>query len=168
MATLLFVFACYPSDKDKNHSRMLPFAQCVTCNSAYIRKHCATDWLIATWGIYWSSLLTAIAFLLYSIYTASTGASRMTNFVNVTTLFECVLFLIGSAYFVAGSYPSTSATSLSIGGHQPHQHGVISAYHNSNSSNNSSSTSNRNNLDSIREPLFGNPEQHSSSVTIEL
>ncbi len=106
LATLLFVLACYPSDKEKNYSRMLPTLLCCTCNSTFIKKHCATDWLIATWLIFWSTLLATIVLFFYSIVAFFQGSNEITNFINVTTLFECFLFLVGSAYFVAGSYPS--------------------------------------------------------------
>lgn len=111
-ATFLFVWSCYPSQvgQGKNYSRMLPCLLCLFCRSRFVRKHFATDWLIACWAIFHSTLWSTLAFFVFSVYSASYGANGVTNFINVTTLFECFIFLVGSAYFVAGSYPSPSVS----------------------------------------------------------
>ena len=64
-------------------------------------KHVANDWLAACWIFFWSAslwLVGSFAFLF-------TSANDMEFFVYGTSLVDACFFTLGSAYFVAGSYP---------------------------------------------------------------
>ena len=64
-------------------------------------RHVANDWLAACWIFFWSAslwLVGSFAFLF-------TSANDMEIFVYGTSLADACFFTLGSAYFVAGSYP---------------------------------------------------------------
>ena len=64
-------------------------------------KHVANDWLAACWIFFWSALL----WLVGSFAFLFTSANDMEIFVYGTSLADACFFTLGSAYFVAGSYP---------------------------------------------------------------
>ena len=68
------------------------------------KKHIVYDKINLTYEDNWMICNEQILFTIYATDVAD--INEITNFINVTTLFECLLFLVGSAYFVAGSYPS--------------------------------------------------------------
>ncbi len=87
-------------------SRCLHYMIRLFGKTRFIMKHCATDWLLGTWIIFWGTLLATIMTLFYCIYSISHGDSRLSIFVNVTGFIDCVWFLLGAVYFVSGSFSS--------------------------------------------------------------
>eukprot|EP01035_Chromulina_nebulosa_P019784 gene19784-25724_t len=85
------LFRCYHISTDEllgswlfllgtlSSSNLLPYFECLCGKRTFLKRHLSTDWLA--------------------------GESTIASFVNITGFFDCVWFLIGSAYFVAGSYP---------------------------------------------------------------
>ena len=64
-------------------------------------KHVANDWLAACWIFFWSALLWFIGSFAFLF----TSADDKEAFVYGTSLADALFFTMGSAYFVAGSYP---------------------------------------------------------------
>jgi len=74
------------------------------CNLQFLNRHLENDWLIAAWCFYVFSLFSVI------ISIGKLGDSILTHeergiYDWSTGLVNCLMFTIGSAYFVAGSYP---------------------------------------------------------------
>ena len=82
----------------------LDFIKVCCCNSDCFNKHLENDWLIAAW-----------IFLFFSIFSVIISIGKLIDSVHKnedrgvydwsTGLVNCIMFTIGSAYFVAGSYP---------------------------------------------------------------
>jgi hypothetical protein len=81
-------------------------------------KHLATDWLAGTWFLYWANVFVTVVSILFFIVACAVGAPEPI-FIWLSGLVACyflllsyivvvyrsvvsTLFLIGSAYFVAG------------------------------------------------------------------
>lgn len=70
----------------------------------WIQKHLATDWLAGTWFFFWANvLLTVGSFLL--LVAAMMAQDSKQIFLGSSTFFNSLLFMVGSAYYVCGSYP---------------------------------------------------------------
>ena len=105
------MLGCYPVDPSKQVVRKpLGFrvfsCLCNCCCAEFIKKHCVNDWLLGTWIIFWGTLFATIGFVLYSLYGIYDNYNHILLFQDWTATLDCLFFLIGSAYFVAGSYPS--------------------------------------------------------------
>ena len=107
-ATLLFVWTRYPSQVSDVHK--VRYFSCIICLKCCfpltIEKHCSTDLLIASWLVFIGTFLGTIGqmlYVLYYIFAASNDAFAIT--INIIWFLDFIWFLIGSAYFVAGSYP---------------------------------------------------------------
>ena len=74
-----------------------------------IDKHLSNDWLASCWILLIGNLISCIALLLLTLKALFLWRS-LPLFIYGSTLIESLLFLVGSAYFVSGSYPPTSAT----------------------------------------------------------
>lgn len=82
----------------------LDFIKSCCPNSNCFNKHLENDWLIAAW-----------LFLLFSAFSVIISIGKLSDSIHQsyergvydwsTGLVNCVMFTIGSAYFVAGSYP---------------------------------------------------------------
>jgi hypothetical protein len=110
VGSIFFVYTCYPS-KDNHHSHeanaatqshvMLPYFVKVFGEGHWILRHVQTDWLASTWFIFWSIALFAIG--CYFLMIASTNMRQF--YLWFTTFIDMFMFLIGSAYYCAASYP---------------------------------------------------------------
>jgi hypothetical protein len=70
----------------------------------WIQKHLATDWLAGTWFFFWANvLLTVGSFLL--LVAAMMAQDSKQIFLGSSSFFNSLLFMVGSAYYVCGSYP---------------------------------------------------------------
>ena len=74
-----------------------------------IDKHLSNDWLASCWILLIGNLISCIALFLLTLK-ALFMLKSLPLFIYGSTLIESLLFLVGSAYFVSGSYPPTSAT----------------------------------------------------------
>lgn len=103
LGSCLFVRGCYPVANESSKSKVLGCLSCCCGNRQFLIKHAATDWLVGTWFIYWANLIGVIGMFFFTLYYLAWGASHVANFANITTLIDLIIFLIGSAYFVAGA-----------------------------------------------------------------
>lgn len=106
IASFLFARACYPSE----HSRqqyILPLALCCLRGclaEKWISFHFANDWLAGCWLLFWATVLCTLACFVLMISAIQTHDSLLT-FIYTTAWTENIMFSIGAAYFVCGSYP---------------------------------------------------------------
>lgn len=106
--TVLFVLACYPK-KDSHgvvHKEFL-IHFCITyCGGAriWVVKHLATDWLAGTWFFLWANVLFTVGSLILMFAAFAIGTAEQI-FIWTSGFFNSFLFMVGSAYFVSGSYP---------------------------------------------------------------
>eukprot|EP00600_Ochromonadales_sp_CCMP1393_P004390 CAMPEP_0174960330 /NCGR_PEP_ID=MMETSP0004_2-20121128/3648_1 /TAXON_ID=420556 /ORGANISM="Ochromonas sp., Strain CCMP1393" /LENGTH=568 /DNA_ID=CAMNT_0016208699 /DNA_START=212 /DNA_END=1918 /DNA_ORIENTATION=+ len=107
VACFMFVIACYPSDSTTRTHVFMPCMKIVfrcCCSRRWLQTHLRNDWLAGVWFFYWASLAgTFGCFVLFMYVLAKNDTLKI--FLLGTSLVENFFFLIGSAYFVAGSYP---------------------------------------------------------------
>lgn len=96
----LFVYACYGGEKDRR-PYIRTFFQLFLWKDASILKHVANDWLAACWFFF----LCSLAWFGGSIGYLFISKNDRQDLIYASSLIDSMLFLIGSAYFVAGSYP---------------------------------------------------------------
>jgi hypothetical protein len=85
---------------------MLPLSRyiCCCCSDQWREKHLRNDWLGGSWFFLWACQFGT--FVTFIIFIATLlEQNTLLIFVFGTSLIESVAFMIGSAYFVAGSYP---------------------------------------------------------------
>lgn len=107
---LIFVRACYPTDKAVQHKDiLLPLSRYfMPCSSQATREHYfINDWLGGSWIFFWGSLILAFGTFI-NMLVALSESSPLHIWTDTTFFLESLMFLVGSAYFVAGSYPDKS------------------------------------------------------------
>lgn len=73
----------------------------------WVVKHLANDWLAGTWFFFWANLIFTVgAFFL--LIDATVKGNPKEIFVWLSSASNSLLFMIGSTYFVCGSYPHAS------------------------------------------------------------
>ena len=107
IASFLFARACYPSAAGRPQQYILPFLGC--CLKAclpekWMALHLANDWLAGCWLLLWATLVCTVACFALLI-SAIQARHSLTIFIYATAFSENILFSIGAAYFVSGSYP---------------------------------------------------------------
>jgi hypothetical protein len=70
-----------------------------------MRRHLNNDWLAGTWFVFWGTLLATVVCVALLILSLLEGGP-LQMFIYSTGLIETLCFLIGSTYFVSGSYDS--------------------------------------------------------------
>lgn len=108
IAAFLFSRACYPSASGRPQQYILPVLGCClkACllSEKWMALHLANDWLAGCWVILFSTVaLTIGCFVLLVL--AIQDRHSLPIFIYGTAFTENVLFSIGAAYFVSGSYP---------------------------------------------------------------
>lgn len=103
--TLLFVIACYPSEGNKKRKQYLsPYVPTIFGKDSNVVKLLPNDWIIALWLFLivcvFGSVM-ALGLLAYYIY----WYDGLSVFSYSTGLADLIMFTIGSAYFLSGSYP---------------------------------------------------------------
>ena len=73
----------------------------------WVVKHLANDWLSATWFFLVANILGCFISFIF-LFEACASGNHETIFIWLSGSVEAFLFLIGSLYFVAGSYPHAS------------------------------------------------------------
>lgn len=102
-ATYMFVLACYPTDEVRQ--QIIPFCVSVICGEkSCLMKHLSNDWLAAMWIFFFGTLLMCIGSVAMLYFTYPTG-NHLEIFDWGSSTIDSIIFLIGSAYFCAGSYP---------------------------------------------------------------
>jgi hypothetical protein len=105
LGACLFVRGSYPVTNESSKSKILSCLGYCFGHRRFLMKHFATDWLVGTWLVFWATAVGTVGLFFFTIYYLAIGASSVSAFANISTFLDCVIFLIGSAYFVAGSYP---------------------------------------------------------------
>lgn len=101
-----FVYACYPNSQVLGGETHIiePFVRRVCGNHTFLLKHVSSDWLAACWFICIATFICAIGS--YLLIFSATNDRQV--FVYTSGFVDCLLFLIGSMYYVAGSYCETT------------------------------------------------------------
>lgn len=108
IGSAFFTYTCYPSVSELYHTNVnyiLPKVQQVFGTNSWICKHCKTDWLFSCWIMFYSTLL----WLFGSYVELFNSENDRQLFVYLTSFVDALLFLVGSAYYVSGSYTTEHA-----------------------------------------------------------
>lgn len=107
VATYFFVLTCYPSSNDgvKNLQIAPQLARYLFGEHCWINKHLSNDWLASTWLFFYGTLLMTLGSLWMLVEEVYYGGSELEIFDWAGSTIDAFIFLIGSVYFVAGSYP---------------------------------------------------------------
>lgn len=104
LGAALFVYTCY-GHENSGETVWKPYTylclKSLVGDRPYILKHVANDWLAACWFFFFCSVLWAIGSIVYICI----ARNERQDFIYAASLADALLFTIGSAYFVAGSYP---------------------------------------------------------------
>jgi len=121
---VLFILACYPNDT-KRDNYLLPLCMRMCGAYRFIVVHLANDWLAGTWFFLWANLIGCLG-ALGLLFEACAKKDQEQIFIAFSSAVEGFLFLIGSLYFVSGSYPHASAFYYAAGRGQitSHEHGA--------------------------------------------
>ena len=106
LGTIAFVVACYPSGKERGPPRnyILPLYTRWFGFSIWAIKHLANDWLAGTWFFLWANFFLTLGSFIFLFYALYEGIPEQI-FIWLSSATNSFLFLIGSLYFVSGSYP---------------------------------------------------------------
>jgi hypothetical protein len=110
LAFFIFIIVTAPASIDHHeHVHIISFISpiirkmmCLRENSIW-HKHLANDWLLTCWLMVWGCGMAVFASILLLIYEGSEHSKRGI-FDWATGAFDCLLFMIGSMYWTAGSY----------------------------------------------------------------
>jgi len=105
LGSCLFVRGSYPVANESSKSKILSWLKCCCGRRRFLMKHAASDWLVGCWLMFWSSVVGTVGLFFFTVFYLYKGASSVANFANLCTFFDSIMFLVGAAYFVAGSYP---------------------------------------------------------------
>jgi len=106
IGSAFFVYCCYPT----SYTEPFFFPILVKCFRnpniiKFLEIHCCNDWLVTTWLFLFASLLWSIGSILMLIYIVLWHSSNSKEiYLYSSSIFDSILFLIGSMYFCAGSY----------------------------------------------------------------
>jgi len=104
LGCFFFVHACYPSHHhmlEQETHVILPLAKRIFGHKSWILTHVQTDWLAACWFFLFSSIWFSFGSYLFLF----SEENDRQLYIWVTTCLNSVFYLMGSIYFVAGSYP---------------------------------------------------------------
>ena len=112
-AVLAFTCAIYPHQQSSSSSSssspssdrqyLAPIARCLVCHHRHLIRHVENDWLVLCWLFLIGSMLCTLGCIATLVYECSTHNRR--GIYDLTTAsVDTLLVVIGSVYFVAGSY----------------------------------------------------------------
>jgi hypothetical protein len=109
-ATAFFVYSTYGETEETRRARELAGKEPIHLMRSVFKKvglrkyiiHVNNDWLTACWFFFFCSFIWA--FGSFVLLLADTANERQA-FIYSTSLLDAILFTLGSAYFVSGSYP---------------------------------------------------------------
>lgn len=111
IAAVFFVYTSYPHDSFLNKENIKPKTLQVIIflfgENSFLCKHCQNDWLVGCWMTFYACLFAALGCYLLLLM----AENDRQIFIYLTGFCDCGIFLLGSMYYVAGSYPSDSAYS---------------------------------------------------------
>jgi hypothetical protein len=90
--------------KQKHENYLLPFLLKWVGDFQVFRTHLANDWLAGTWFFLWANVLLTIGSF-FLLADALYNNNPKTIFLGCSSFFNSLLFMIGSLYYVSGSYP---------------------------------------------------------------
>lgn len=107
-----FVISCYPRTLPYNNL-IFPFLQKIFGTQIFFVKHFQNDWLASQWIFYVINIVIFFTSLIIFIM------SLLTKDIHQIFIWLCgtscsLLFLIGSMYFIAGSYPNSKTFTYNI------------------------------------------------------
>lgn len=116
VATYLFVLSCYPSE-EKSQSEIISkiFLLCITERS-WLYRHISNDWLAGTWVFFYGTLIMLVGALVMLYLSVVSSDSHLEIFDWAATVLDSLIFLVGSAYFCAGSYPQIDPSRAALAG----------------------------------------------------
>ena len=85
---------------------------------ADISRHLANDWLAGCWLVLWLTVLATLGCFALFLFAAA-KADSLQMFIYGTGWSENLMFVVGSAYFVSGSYPKDVAGQEGLGLESP-------------------------------------------------
>ena len=115
LASSGFIYTCYPNNCGGKHVQIKychGFVKAIFGTDSSLLKHVESDWLACCWIMYWGTLFTTLGTYVLLL----TALNDRQLFVYLTGFFNTAAFLIGSAYYVAGSYGHSHAK------HEDHDH----------------------------------------------
>ena len=110
LGSVVFVMASYPTNQTTAHGTkkrknyVLPLALKIFGARIWVVKHLQNDWLAGTWFLLWANVFfTIFSFIL--LFSACETGNPEQIFLWLSSAVNSFFFLIGSLYFVSGSYP---------------------------------------------------------------
>ena len=110
LGSVVFVMASYPTNQTTAHGTkkrknyVLPLALKMFGARIWVVKHLQNDWLAGTWFLLWAIVFfTIFSFIL--LFSACETGNPEQIFLWLSSAVNSFFFLIGSLYFVSGSYP---------------------------------------------------------------
>ena len=110
LGSVVFVMASYPTNQTTAHGTkkrknyVLPLALKMFGARIWVVKHLQNDWLAGTWFLLWANVFfTIFSFIL--LFSACETGNPEQIFLWLSSAVNSFFFLIGSLYFVSGSYP---------------------------------------------------------------
>ena len=104
MFVLMSALMVQSSYQERNAApKLLPLIIRVFGPKQYIKTHCATDWLVSMWVTYYVSLIGTIGCIGIWLLTSQDGNNRQA-YTYLTGAIDSLVFTVGSAYYLAGSY----------------------------------------------------------------
>ena len=106
LASSGFVYTSYPNNS--NHVQINychKFVKSIFGDTSSLLKHVESDWLASCWVMFWGTFFTTLG--TYALLLTALNDRQL--FVFLTGFFNTLAFLIGSAYYVAGSYSHSHA-----------------------------------------------------------
>lgn len=110
---LLFLRSCYPNQSFKESSFFPWLLQrfCCSFGERLSRlRHLENDWIASCWVLLLGSVIFTLGFLFMLIVTARRH-DRLMTLIYLLDLIDWIMFTVGCAYFVAGSYSIPSPLS---------------------------------------------------------
>jgi hypothetical protein len=108
-----FVYTCYPMQLER-FGTMQPVLYPRMCRwlgeNHWSLRHVVTDWLAMTWFFFFSTLM----WFLGSLFFLCSSRNERQFYIWSTSFIDAFVFLVGSAYFIAGSYPNLDAIEMEV------------------------------------------------------
>lgn len=116
VGAFLFVRACYPTIEGQTKRCSLPpglwvttarwcVAPCLCIREKHVGFHLANDWLAGCWLLLWITLVLTLGCFVLMV-DAINQRNALLTFIYATSWTENIMFTLGCAYFVSGSYPA--------------------------------------------------------------
>mmetsp|Transcript_18614 Transcript_18614/g.17942 ORF Transcript_18614/g.17942 Transcript_18614/m.17942 type:complete len:335 (-) Transcript_18614:446-1450(-) len=102
IATYLFVLTCYPCNGERNY-QIAPYLSTLFFGEfSWMNKHLCNDWLASTWFFFFATFIMVLGALGMLFVAVFGGGNELEIFDWASAFVDCMIFLIGSAYFCAG------------------------------------------------------------------